>query len=147
MIDINASLGITLGLTSHQTRAMDEIRQQEDRVAWQIIRGQTQHVVPYTLVNAAGEPKARAYPKDDGTWIVELVGLLDIPVPDETMAERCIWWLNHLQVNCPRMHPRATAAKLGKSRGYVDTVKSKVKKKIKEFVLAVEAADGRKDKK
>lgn len=31
------------------------------------------------------------------------------------------------------------AAKLGKTRSYVDTVKSKVKKKIKEFVLALEA--------
>jgi RNA polymerase sigma factor (sigma-70 family) len=39
------------------------------------------------------------------------------------------------------------AAKLGKARGYVDTVKSKVKKKIKEFVLALEAGDGQKDKK
>lgn len=39
------------------------------------------------------------------------------------------------------------AAKLGKSRSYVDTVKSKVKNKIIEFVLALEAADGRKDKK
>jgi RNA polymerase sigma factor (sigma-70 family) len=39
------------------------------------------------------------------------------------------------------------ATKLGKSRAYVDTVKSKVKKKITEFVLALEAADGRKDKK
>ena len=39
------------------------------------------------------------------------------------------------------------AAKLGKARAYVDTVKSKVKKKIKEFVLALEAGDGRKDKK
>lgn len=39
------------------------------------------------------------------------------------------------------------AAKLGKSRAYVDTVKSKVKKKIKEFVLALEAEGGRKDKK
>ncbi len=39
------------------------------------------------------------------------------------------------------------AAKLGKSRAYVDTVKSKVKKKIKEFILALEAEDGRRDKK
>ena len=39
------------------------------------------------------------------------------------------------------------AAKLGKSRSYVDTVKSKVKKKIKEFVLALEAESDQKDKK
>ena len=39
------------------------------------------------------------------------------------------------------------AAKLGKTRSYVDTVKSKVKKKIKEFVLALEAESDRKDKK
>lgn len=38
------------------------------------------------------------------------------------------------------------AAKLGRSRGYVDTVKSKVKKKITMTVLAMEAGeDGRKD--
>ena len=39
------------------------------------------------------------------------------------------------------------AAKLGKARGYVDTVKSKVKKKIIEFVLALESDGGRKDRK
>ncbi|MEZ6077676.1 MAG: sigma factor [Pirellulaceae bacterium] len=39
------------------------------------------------------------------------------------------------------------AAKLGKSRAYVDTVKSKVKKKIVEFVLALEGDGGRKEKK
>jgi RNA polymerase sigma factor (sigma-70 family) len=39
------------------------------------------------------------------------------------------------------------AAKLGKTRSYVDTVKSKVKKKIIEFVLALEAESERKDKK
>jgi RNA polymerase sigma-70 factor (ECF subfamily) len=39
------------------------------------------------------------------------------------------------------------AAKLGKPRSYVDTVKSKVKKKIIEFVLALEGDGGRKDKK
>lgn len=39
------------------------------------------------------------------------------------------------------------AAKLGKSRSYVDTVKSKVKRKIREFILALEAGDGQKDKK
>lgn len=38
------------------------------------------------------------------------------------------------------------AAKLGKSRAYVDTVKSKVKKKIVEFVLSVEGDGERKDK-
>lgn len=38
------------------------------------------------------------------------------------------------------------AAKLGKARSYVDTVKSKVKKKIKEFVLALEVESERKDK-
>jgi RNA polymerase sigma factor (sigma-70 family) len=38
------------------------------------------------------------------------------------------------------------AAKLGRSRGYVDTVKSKVKKKIQVAVLALEASeDGRKE--
>jgi RNA polymerase sigma factor (sigma-70 family) len=39
------------------------------------------------------------------------------------------------------------AAKLGKTRAYVDTVKSKVKKKIREFVLSLEGDGGRKDKK
>lgn len=39
------------------------------------------------------------------------------------------------------------AAKLGKARSYVDTVKSKVKRKIKEFVLSLEGESGRKDKK
>lgn len=40
------------------------------------------------------------------------------------------------------------AAKLGKTRSYVDTVKSKVKRKIREFVLALEASEsGRKDNK
>ncbi len=38
------------------------------------------------------------------------------------------------------------AAKLGKSRAYVDTVKSKVKKKIVEFVVALESDGERKDK-
>ena len=38
------------------------------------------------------------------------------------------------------------AAKLGKTRSYVDTVKSKVKKKIKAFVLALEVESDRKDK-
>lgn len=40
------------------------------------------------------------------------------------------------------------AAKLGKTRSYVDTVKSKVKKKIREAILAIEASQsGRRDKK
>lgn len=38
------------------------------------------------------------------------------------------------------------AAKLGKSRSYVDTVKSKVKKKIVEFIVTLEGNGGRKDK-
>jgi len=40
------------------------------------------------------------------------------------------------------------AAKLAKTRSYVDTVKSKVKKKIREAILAIEASQGgRRDKK
>jgi len=40
------------------------------------------------------------------------------------------------------------AAKLGKTRSYVDTVKSKVKKKIRDAILSIEVSEsGRKDKK
>lgn len=37
------------------------------------------------------------------------------------------------------------AAKLGKTRGYIDTVKSKVKKKIYEYVLGLEASERMRD--